>query len=121
MYQNGTAEQGRSEEEDEVKIVQPKIFDLSCRRIKPVAWLVLLGDTLHNFADGLALGAAVAQSIPLGISTMIALIFHELPHELGEDGWERECDCEIDRKMGRQWLYRCSQCVTMPFLFPCYL
>ena len=73
------------EEEDEVKIKQPKICDLSCRRIKPVAWLVLVGDTLHNFADGLALGAAVAQSISLGLSTMVALIFHELPHELGED------------------------------------
>ena len=68
-----------------MKIMQPKICDLSCRRIKPVAWLILLGDTVHNFADGLALGAAVAQSISLGLSTMIALIFHELPHELGED------------------------------------
>ena len=88
IYQNGTAGPERSEEEeeeDEVKIMEPKICDLSCRRIKPVAWLVLLGDTLHNFADGLALGAAVAQSISLGLSTMVALMFHELPHELGED------------------------------------
>ena len=69
-----------------MKIMQPKICDLSFRRIKPVAWLILLGDTLHNFADGLTLGAAIAESIALGIGTMIALIFHELPHELGEDG-----------------------------------
>ena len=62
----------------------PKICDISCKRIKPVAWLVIIGDAVHNFADGLALGAAISQSVALGLSTMFALIFHELPHELGE-------------------------------------
>ena len=52
--------------------------------MKPLAWVIILGDAIHNFADGLALGAAISQSLSLGISTMIALIFHELPHELGE-------------------------------------
>ena len=52
--------------------------------IKPLAWLVMLGDGLHNFADGLALGAAISQSLSLGISTTIALVFHEIPHELGD-------------------------------------
>lgn len=54
-----------------------------CRRIKPVAWLIIVGDALHNFADGLALGAAIVQSVTLGVSTMFALLFHEIPHELG--------------------------------------
>ena len=39
---------------------------------------------MHNFADGLALGAAIVESLTLGISTMIALVFHEVPHELGK-------------------------------------
>jgi zinc transporter ZupT len=53
-------------------------------RIEPVAWLIIFGDAFHNFADGLALGGAIAQSLTLGVSTMFALIFHEVPHELGQ-------------------------------------
>ena len=54
-------------------------------RVKPLAWLIIIGDGLHNFADGLALGAAMSQSLTLGISTTIALILHEIPHEFGEN------------------------------------
>ena len=53
--------------------------------IKPLAWLIILGDAIHNIADGLALGAAISQSLSLGLSTMIALALHEIPHELGTD------------------------------------
>ena len=58
-------------------------FKFSLYKIKPVAWLIIIGDAAHNFADGLALGAAIAQSLALGLSTMFALIFHEVPLELG--------------------------------------
>lgn len=53
------------------------------KKVEPVAWLIIFGDALHNFADGIALGAAIVQSLTLGVSTMFALIFHEVPHELG--------------------------------------
>ena len=56
----------------------------STRVVKPVAWLVIIGDSLHNFADGLAIGAAVSVSVPLGIATSLAVILHEIPHEMGE-------------------------------------
>ena len=55
-----------------------------CQSVKPVAWLIIIGDAIHNFADGLALGASAAVSIPLAISTTIAELFHEVPHELSE-------------------------------------
>ena len=55
-----------------------------CQNVKPVAWLIIIGDAIHNFADGLALGASAAVSIPLAISTTIAELFHEVPHELSE-------------------------------------
>lgn len=51
---------------------------------KPLAVLIIVGDSFHNFTDGLALGAAISQNLALGVSTIIALVFHEIPHELGE-------------------------------------
>ena len=53
-------------------------------KVKPLAWVIIFGDAIHNFADGLALGAAISQSLSLGVSTTIAIVFHELPHELGK-------------------------------------
>lgn len=53
-------------------------------RIEPVAWLVTVGGALHNFANGLALGSTVVESLTLGLSIMFALVFHEITHELGK-------------------------------------
>lgn len=57
---------------------------LALLRIKPLAWLILIGGGLHNLADGLALGAAISKNLALGISTTIAILLHEIPHEFGE-------------------------------------
>ena len=54
------------------------------RDIRPLAWIIITGDAIHNFADGLTLGAAISQSLSLGLSTMIAIVLHEIPHELGK-------------------------------------
>lgn len=51
--------------------------------VASLAWLVLAGDGLHNLSDGLAIGAAFAASITGGFTTAIAVLCHELPHELG--------------------------------------
>lgn len=52
--------------------------------VKPLAVLIIIGDGFHNFTDGIALGAAISQNLALGVSTIVALAFHEIPHELGE-------------------------------------
>ncbi|GFY72637.1 zinc transporter ZIP10 [Trichonephila inaurata madagascariensis] len=52
--------------------------------VTAVAWMVIMGDGLHNFCDGLAIGAAFASGIEGGISTSVAVFCHELPHELGD-------------------------------------
>ena len=49
-----------------------------------MAWIIVIGDAIHNFADGLTLGAAISQSLSLGLSTTIAIVLHEVPHELGK-------------------------------------
>ncbi len=54
------------------------------QQIKPVAWMVIFGDGIHNFIDGLSIGAAFAQNILTGISVSMAVFCEELPHELGE-------------------------------------
>ena len=41
-----------------------------------------MGDGLHNFTDGMAIGAAFSNNIAGGFSTAIAVFCHELPHEL---------------------------------------
>jgi zinc and cadmium transporter len=46
--------------------------------------LILIGDSFHNFVDGVATAAAFATSIPLGIATSVAIITHEVPQEIGD-------------------------------------
>uniref|UniRef100_A0AAV2JWG0 Zinc transporter ZIP6 n=1 Tax=Knipowitschia caucasica TaxID=637954 RepID=A0AAV2JWG0_KNICA len=52
--------------------------------ITSLAWMVVMGDGLHNFSDGLAIGAAFTESLSSGLSTSVAVFCHELPHELGD-------------------------------------
>ncbi|KAK3596401.1 hypothetical protein CHS0354_019000 [Potamilus streckersoni] len=52
--------------------------------VAAIAWMVILGDGMHNLSDGLAIGAAFGASISSGFSTSIAVFCHELPHEIGD-------------------------------------
>ena len=45
---------------------------------------VLVGDAFHNFVDGAVVAAAVLTSVPLGISTAVAVAAHEIPQEVGD-------------------------------------
>lgn len=48
--------------------------------------LVLIGDSLHNFIDGVAITASFLTSIPLGITTSLAVAAHEIPQEIADMG-----------------------------------
>lgn len=53
---------------------------------KSFAYMNLIGDGLHNFLDGIIIGASYLISIPIGIASTIAIIFHEIPQEIGDFG-----------------------------------
>jgi zinc and cadmium transporter len=48
------------------------------------ASLVIVGDAFHTFVDGTVIAAAVITSIPLGITTALAVATHEIPQEVGD-------------------------------------
>ena len=49
--------------------------------------MVILGDGVHNLVEGLTIGVAFASSgLVSGVSTSLAVLCHELPHEIGRQG-----------------------------------
>jgi len=61
--------------------------DADCREhARSFAYINILGDAVHNFIDGLIIAASYIVSIPVGIATTMAVIFHEIPQEIGEFG-----------------------------------
>jgi len=47
-------------------------------------WTVLMGDSIHNFCDGIIIAAAFLTDVELGIITSLAIIAHEIPQEVGD-------------------------------------
>ena len=54
----------------------------SCKR--PLTYLILIGDGLHNFIGGLAIAGTFIMDIRLGIMAWLAAAAHEIPQELGD-------------------------------------
>jgi len=46
--------------------------------------MILIGDTIHNFADGVVIAASFLISIPVGIVVSLSIMAHEIPQELGD-------------------------------------
>src|SRR3990167_2964278 len=54
--------------------------------IKPVSYMILFGDGLHNLLDGVAIAVAFLINPALGVTTTVAIAFHEIPQEMGDYG-----------------------------------
>jgi len=61
-------------------------FPLAKGHAHPFAIMTLVGDLVHNFIDGLIIGASYLVNIPVGIATTLAVIFHEIPQEISDFG-----------------------------------
>lgn len=55
-----------------------------CHVHSSAAPLVIVGDAFHTFVDGAVIAAAVVTSIPLGLTTTLAVATHEIPQEVGD-------------------------------------
>ena len=52
--------------------------------VKSYVWINLFGDGIHNFIDGMIIAGSYLVSIPLGMATTLAVIFHESAQEIGD-------------------------------------
>ncbi len=48
--------------------------------------LIVAGDTVHNFIDGVVIAGTFMTSVPLGVMTSLAVAAHEIPQEIGDFG-----------------------------------
>jgi zinc and cadmium transporter len=54
------------------------------RTPSPTGMMIVLGSAMHNFVDGVLVSAAFLQDTALGMATALAVIAHEIPHEIGD-------------------------------------
>jgi zinc and cadmium transporter len=85
--------------------------DANCPVHGQAAPLILFGDALHNFVDGVVIAAAFLVSVPLGITTAVAVIAHEVPQEVGDFAILLDSGYSRARAL---WLNSLSSTATLP-------
>jgi len=55
-------------------------------KVHTFTYMNLIGDSIHNFIDGLIMATSFVISIPLGMTTTMAIALHEIPQEIGDFG-----------------------------------
>jgi zinc and cadmium transporter len=57
-----------------------------CNLPEPMGYINIASETVHNLLDGILIGAAYLVSVPVGVATTVAIIFHEIPQEISDFG-----------------------------------
>lgn len=83
LNSSSTLEGGKHKKDDLSNNEKPFIGTSLCS-IKIAGLLNIIADATHNFTDGMAIAASFLVSHQVGISTTIAVLFHEIPHEIGD-------------------------------------
>jgi len=97
---------------------------------KPVTYLILMADGIHNFIGGLAIAGSFMISVPTGIITWLACAAHEIPQELGDfgilihGGWDKyrallfNFFSALTMILGGLLAYLLSNSIDVTFLLP---
>ena len=59
---------------------------VSCEKVAPFSYLILISDAIHNLIDGFVIAASFIVSFPVGVVTVLAVVLHEIPQEIGDFG-----------------------------------
>ena len=81
---NEETEEKEEMKKDKDKKVEKKEEASEEDDIKVAGYLNLAADCFHNFTDGLAVGASFLAGESIGMITTLTILFHEVPHEIGD-------------------------------------
>ncbi|KAK2177292.1 hypothetical protein NP493_608g02032 [Ridgeia piscesae] len=99
----------RSESKTELKSIDVRSHGHSHgTSIKTVGWMIIFGDGIHNFMDGLSLGAAFSQNLLGALSISLGILSEELPHELGDFAVLLNSGMTLKQAVGFNFLSACT-------------
>jgi zinc and cadmium transporter len=59
---------------------------VQAKALHPVVTMNIVGDAAHNLIDGMLIAASFMVNVPIGITTTVAIVLHEIPQEIGDFG-----------------------------------
>ena len=74
----------KKDKEDKKKKEEEEVDEADDEDINVAGYLNLAADCFHNFTDGLAVGASFLAGDSIGLTTTLTILFHEVPHEIGD-------------------------------------
>jgi len=88
-HSHGDKSKGKSQrrKEDSKEEKEPKESEaekITRERLRVAAFLNIIADTVHNMTDGMAIAASFMVSQRVGFGTTVAVMIHEIPHEIGD-------------------------------------
>lgn len=90
-----------ADKKDKASVVKTKPVE-EHKDIDVAGYLNLAADFTHNFTDGLAIGASYLAGNKIGIITTITILFHEVPHEIGDFAILIKSGCSKRKAMALQ-------------------